>query len=141
LLLDEPALLEIWFNYSNKKVTKSPNIGHAYECYIYLVGGFVNKDKLREEGKAKQDLRESDYLGDLVNVSKQVMLGLFRANKDSQLPIAAVAYYVSKLMVALVVRLHSFEVCCELFENLYLVCNKHSLSDISKTVSALHLYY
>lgn len=69
------------------------------------------------------------------------MLNLFRENKDSQVPISIVANYIAKYLLELVMNMFSYEICREMFENLYLVCNKHSLHDIHKTISALNLYY
>lgn len=52
-----------------------------------------------------------------------------------------VIQYIGKFMLTLVIELYDYDTCKEMFENLYLICNKHGLSEINKTMSALHLYY
>lgn len=101
LLLDEPCLLEIWFNEANRRTTKPKNYLHSYECFISLVVSHLKS-------------HTSSNLNNLVKLCKQVILSLIREPKDTKVEIGILCTYIIKLCIMLVVEMYHYATCAEM---------------------------
>lgn len=144
-LTGETLPLEIWLELNLNSKGRGDLVALAYRCFVFVVDAHLDKAQpsLENPGELCAKFKaEEGKLSKLVRVAQVVLLNLLSEKRETGDPLLHILKRLVKILVQMVATLHPNPCAVkEYADKLQLVCSKHALADMSRSITCITFYY